>query len=320
MRVRRTRTMAPMIVVAGEALIDLLVDPGGGLTATAGGGPFNTARTIARLGGQVAYLGCLSSDRFGSTLRQALIGDGVDLSLALTTDAPTTLAIAELDERGAATYRFHTAETSAPQVGPEAVVAALATQPQALHLGTLGLVLEPIASALASGVADASSTTLVMLDPNCRPAVIADRTAYLARLDAVIARADVVKVSVDDLAYLDPGAATVDAARDIARRGPQVVLLTDGGRAVVVVAGDGTFEVPVPQVPVVDSVGAGDAFGGGFLARWIERGLGRTDLADAAVLRDTVALAIEVASVTCQRAGADPPRREELGWPPVVGA
>ena len=118
--------MAPMIVVAGEALIDLLVDPDGGLTATAGGGPFNTARTIARLGGQVAYLGCLSSDRFGSTLRAALIGDGVDLSLALTTDAPTTLAIAELDERGAATYRFHIAETSAPRVGQKTVAAALA--------------------------------------------------------------------------------------------------------------------------------------------------------------------------------------------------
>jgi len=309
--------MTAMIVVAGEALIDLLIHPDGRLVATPGGGPYNTARTIARLDSAVAYLGCLSSDRFGSTLRGALAADGVDLSLAGTTDAPTTLAIAELDDRGAATYRFHTSETSAPQVGRDAVAAALATHPRAFHLGTLGLVLEPMASALADGVAAVAPETLVMLDPNCRPAVIPDRAAYVDRLDGVIARADVVKASGDDLAYLAPGDEAVDAARAIAARGPSVVLLTDGGRAVVVITATDTFEMPVPRVDVVDTVGAGDAFGGGFLARWIERGLGRPDLADTTLVREAVGLAIEVAAVTCQRAGADPPRRDELGWPPV---
>jgi fructokinase len=310
--------MAAMIVVAGEALIDLLVHPDGRLAATPGGGPYNTARTIARLGSSVAYLGCLSSDRFGRTLRDALAADGVDLSLAVSTDAPTTLAIAELDDHGAATYRFHTAETSAPQVGRAAVTTALATHPRALHLGTLGLVLEPMASALAAGVAAAAPETLVMLDPNCRPAVIPDRAVYIDRLDGVVARADVVKASGDDLAYLDPGRGAVDAARAIAARGPSIVLLTDGGRAVVVVTAGDTFEIPVPRVDVVDTVGAGDAFGGAFLARWIERGLGRPDLADTTLVREAVGLAIEVAAVTCQRAGADPPRRDEIDWPPVT--
>src|SRR3954447_14624202 len=151
LRVRRPRTMARMIVVAGEALIDLLVDVDGAVRAIPGGGPFNTARAIARLGGAVAFLGCLSDDRFGGTLRDALLADGVDLSLAGTTDAPTTLAVAEVDRDGAATYRFHTAETSAPQLSAEAVAAPLATGPKAFHVGTLGLVLEPMASALASG-------------------------------------------------------------------------------------------------------------------------------------------------------------------------
>ena len=296
--------------------IDLLVHPDGRLTATPGGGPFNTARTIARLGGNVAYLGCLSTDRFGATLRDALLADGVDLSVATSTDAPTTLAIAELDEDGAATYRFHTAETSAPQLDAADVAAALATRPQALHLGTLGLVLEPMATALATATASVPPDSLVMLDPNCRPAVIPDRSAYLDRLGGVIARADVVKVSRDDLAYLDPGAAPVDAARDIARRGPAVVLLTDGGRAAIVVTATDTVDVAVPQVPVADTVGAGDAFGGGFLARWIECGRGRADLADRSALIDAVTLAIAVASETCRRAGANPPTRVEAGWPP----
>ena len=205
--------MARVIVVAGEALIDLILGPDGRLDAVPGGGPFNTARTIARLGGAVAFLGRLSTDRFGGLLRDALTGDGVDLSFAATTDAPTTLAVAELDARGAATYRFHTAETSAPGLSRDAVLAVVATRPRALHVGSLGLVLEPIASALAAGVAAADEETLVMVDANCRPLVIRDRDVYVERLHAVITRSDVVKVSGDDLDYLMPGMAHPAAAR-----------------------------------------------------------------------------------------------------------
>ena len=94
------------------------------------------------------------------------------------------------------------------------------------------------------------------------------------------------------------------------------MLLTDGPRTVTVVTATGMFEVAVPQVSVVDTVGAGDAFGGAFLARWIECGLERADLADTTAVREAVSLAVEVASVTCQRAGANPPNRDEAGWPP----
>lgn len=309
--------MPPMIVVAGEALVDLLVHPDGRLAAVPGGGPFNTARTIARLGVEAAYLGVLSTDRFGGVLREAMAADGVDLSLAGTSDAPTTLAIAELDADGVASYRFHTAETAAPELRADGVRAALARRPQALHVGTLGLVLEPMASALAAGVATAGEDTLVMVDPNCRPAVIRDRAAYLERLRGVLAHADVVKVSGDDLAYLAPGSPPGEAARAILNAGASVVLVTDGAAAVSVLTRDGAFDVPVPSGPVVDTVGAGDAFGGAFLARWIERGWGRAELADAVALHEAVTIAIEVASLTCQRPGADPPRRDELDWPPA---
>jgi fructokinase len=307
--------MAPMIVVAGEALIDLLIHPDGRIVAVPGGGPFNTARTIGRLGEAVAYLGCLSTDRFGAGLREALMRDGVDLSLAVSTDRSTTLAIAELDERGAAAYRFHTVDTSAPGLTEGAVAAAFATRPRAIHLGTLGLVLEPMAIALTVGVADADPQALVMLDPNCRPQVIPDRATYLDRLGSVMARADVVKVSADDLAYLAPGTTAIEAARSLLDRGPSVVILTDGGRAAVVLTGAGALEIAVPSVEVVDTVGAGDVFGGAFLGRWVERGLGRLELGDPAALRDAVAFAVEVATLTCRRSGADPPRRTELPAP-----
>ena len=312
--------MPAMIVVAGEALIDLLVGPDGHVSATPGGGPLNTARTIGRLGGQVAFLGCLSSDRFGTVLRDALAADGVDLSLVETTDEPTTLAVADLDEGGGATYRFHAEETSAPRLTAAAVRAALAARPAALHLGTLGLVLEPMATAIAGALPVTPIDTLVMLDPNCRPVVIPDRAAYLERLGWVTARADVVKASVDDLAYLAPVLAPVVAARALLERGPSLVLVTDGERPVLVVMPDRVIEIPVPAVAIVDVVGAGDAFGGGFLARWVELGLARAALADPGLVANAVRLAVDVATATCRRAGADPPRRTELGWPPRPSA
>ena len=307
--------MTHMIVVAGEALIDRIVQPDGSAIDHPGGGPFNTARTIARLEVPVAFLGCLSTDRSGAMLRDALAAEGVDLALAVATDAPTTVAVARLDAHGGATYRFEAAGTSAALLPVEAVRAALAAGPKAFHLGSLGLVLEPIATALAGGLADVAPGTVVMLDPNCRASAIADRGAYLARLLGVIGHVDVVKASRDDLDLLWPGMPAADAAHRILAAGPAAVLVTDGPNPTRCFTTGWTFDLEVPRRTVVDTVGAGDALGGAFLARWIERGFGRAELSDEPAMHDAVRLAIEVASLTCGRAGADPPRRHELSWP-----
>ena len=301
-----------MIIVAGEALIDLILAPDGRLGAVAGGGPFNTARTIARLGGEVVFLGRLSTDRFGQGLRAALEADGVDLRWAPATADPTTLAVAEIDEHGTATYHFHLAETSAPGLGAETVRAAIDAGPVAVHVGTLGLAVDPIASVLTAAVEALPATVLVMLDVNARPTVVRDRAAYVARLERVIARADIVKVSADDLGYLSPGAEPLAAARALRDRSAGVVLLTDGAHPVEVLGRGWARTLPVPRVELVDTVGSGDAFGGGFLARWVERGLGRAELADADAVVDATLVGIDVAGLTCGRAGADPPRRADV--------
>ena len=181
-----------------------------------------------------------------------------------------------------------------------------------LHVGTLGLLLEPMATSLESLVAEVDDDVLVFVDPNCRPRVVPDRDAYVARLHRVLARADVVKVSGDDLEYLAPDQPLVDAARALLELGPRVVLFTDGGRAVHVLTTDGSFVVDVPRVDVVDTVGAGDSFGGGFLATWVADGLGRRDLADLDALRRATERAVVVAGITCSRAGAEPPHLAEL--------
>ncbi len=302
-----------MIVVGGEALVDLVIDPAGRVEAKLGGGPFNAARTVGRLGTEVAFLGSLSRDRFGTMLHDQLVADGVSDRLVSFTELPTTLAAAELDEGGSATYRFYLADTSAPLVAD----AELPAGTRVFHVGTLGMVLEPMGTTMEALVASAPDDVLVLLDPNCRPRVTPDRPAYLARLARMAARADVVKVSTDDLDFMAPGD-HAGAIAGLLRGGTTVVLHTDGGDSVNIHTAAGVQQVPVPRVEVVDTIGAGDSFGGAFAAWWYQVGLGRADLADVAALTAATTAAVQVAAVNCTRAGAQPPTRAELGaaWAP----
>jgi len=301
-----------MIVVAGESLIDLIVGADGRVEAIPGGGPYNVARALGRLRRPVAFLGRLSTDRFGSTLRAGLATDGVGLDLAPATDAPTLLAVAELDAAGAATYHFYVDGTAAPGLSAGDVRNGLPETATALHVGTLGLVFDPMATTIEGLVLTLRPDVLVIADPNCRPTAIADPAAYRARLKRILGRVDVVKVSVDDLAWLEPGSDPVDAARRLMDGGPAAALVTDGERPVRLVTSSGVTELAVPAVRVVDTVGAGDAFGAGFLAAWTGAGRGRADLADDAALASATRFAIEVGTRTTTRAGADPPTLAEL--------
>jgi fructokinase len=301
-----------MIVVAGEALVDLVVAPDGQLAAHPGGGPFNTARTLSRLEQPVSYMGRISEDSFGRRLRSELSADGVLLGAIVPTSDPTTLALAETDEHGAASYRFYTEGTSAPGLTTQDALDALPEGVALLHVGTLGLVLEPMASALEAVIASVADHALVMLDPNCRPSLIPDREAYRRRLGHTLRRSHVVKASVDDLAWLEPDVPPADAARGLLAEGPAAVLMTDGGNGVQVVVPDGQHHVPAPQIEVVDTIGAGDAFSGGFLAWWRLNGLGAEDLRSLDQVLEATAFACEVAARTCERAGASPPRLAEL--------
>lgn len=290
-----------MIVVAGEALVDVIERPDGSVLAVPGGGPFNTARAIGRLGLSVAWAGVLSSDGHGQVLEAALTGDGVSLALVQRTDLPTTQALASLNDRGEASYRFIVDQTSAPALDGARLLAALPSQLSAVHVGTLGLVFEPIATALEALVAGLEDDVLLMVDPNCRPSAIPDPVAYRARLTRILERADVVKVSTADAAFLG-----VDIEAP-------VLVVTDGGGPVSVRIGDRSHEVAVPAVAVVDSVGAGDTFGGAMLARLVQAGIARSGQANEGDVLAAVRFAVRASSMVCQRAGADPPTLAELG-------
>jgi fructokinase len=310
-----------MITVTGEALIDLVIDDDGCPRPRPGGGPFNTARTIGRLGLAPAFLGRLSRDGFGRQLRARLEQDGVTLAVPQLADTPTTLAVVDVDGAGAPRYRFYLAGTSSAALEYPLLTAALPAGLTALHAGTLALVMEPIATSIERLITTGLPPgALVMIDPNCRPGAIADRSAYLARLARILRHADVVKVSTEDLAYLYPGATADAAGAVLLGQGPRLVLVTDGPRPARAFLPGQELSIDVPAVQVVDTIGAGDAFGGAFLAWWSGNELTKSDLRRPGPVRGALRAAAEVASVTCTRAGAEPPWLEEIagkpGWDP----
>jgi fructokinase len=302
-----------MILVGGEALYDLVLQgEDDDLHGHPGGGPFNTARTIGRLDQPVAYLGRLSMDRFGQRLEALLVDDGVSLDSVVRTNEPTTLALAEVDDDGVARYRFYERGTAAPGLTVETALEALPEQVDILHVGTLGLALEPVATALEAVVERLAPSALVAVDPNCRPWVVADAEAYRERIRSVLRHAHVVKVSEEDVAFLEPDRGAVEAVRSLLEHGPSVGLLTRGPNGALVITRTAEVAVPAPRAKVVDTIGAGDAFGGGFLAWWSERGLGRDELGNIDLVVEATAFACLVAAKTCSRPGASPPYRSEL--------
>jgi fructokinase len=296
-----------LIAVAGEALLDLVLEPDGTTTHHLGGGSYNTARTLGRLGLAPVFVGRISSDAHGRALRSGLSQSGVSLDGVVDTDDPTTFALVQLDGHVAASYRFYADGTSISGLRLEQARAAMPPLPAALHVGGLGLVFEPQARAIAGLVREAPSTTLVMLDPNCRPGAAPYPAVHRERLRELLARVDVVKASEEDLAYMEPEEPALQTARDWLERGPAVVLLTRGSRGAILISAARETVIAAPPANVVDTIGAGDAFGGGWLAAWIAGGLGRADLGDFDALVRTTRFASQVAARTCEQAGAEPP-------------
>lgn len=297
------------LVVAGEALIDLVPRSDGALSPLIGGGPFNTAVAVARMGQPAAFIGCVSRDRFGRAIAAALADDGVRLDDRLLTDRPTSLAVAEIDAHGAAAYGFHLAGTSIEALTPDIALSVLPRTASALHVGSLALAREPMVTAMEALVRHMAGRALVMADPNVRPAIIDDFPAYRARLESLLAMVDVLKVSDADLQLLSPGVPAQDAAKALLDRGPKLVLLTLGAEGAVAIGAFGARSIAAPAVRVVDTIGAGDAFSGAWLTRWLEHG-GALD--DALAVVEATTFACRAASLSCTRAGAAPPFRSEM--------
>ncbi|MEM9104792.1 MAG: carbohydrate kinase, partial [Pseudomonadota bacterium] len=274
----------------------------------------NTAIALGRLGHATGFFSGLSTDMFGRQLDAALTEAGVDTHLCVRTDRPTTLAFVELND-GQAKYTFYDENTAGRMLTTE-MLPDLDDQVQALHFGAISLIPEPCGGAYEALLAREADRRVISLDPNIRANFIADEEAHRQRMRRIIARSDIIKVSDEDLEWLEPGRASQDVVREWISQGAAIVIETRGAEgATATMASGSTVEVAANAVDVVDTVGAGDSFDAGFLAGLQEAGcLDKIALrsADTDAVQSALAFAAQVAAITVSRAGANPPWKHEL--------
>lgn len=288
--------MAKKIWVAGEALIDL-VPSGNSWLPIVGGGPANTAKALAKLGIPTSFIGGISTDEYGLSIKKEL--NSVDLSLALRSDLPTALAIVTLDEGGSASYEFKLDGTATFDF----FSAWLPTSaPDVLHIGTLATVIEPGATALFDWASKLGAP--IVFDPNVRPSVISDKNLYREAVERWLTIATIIKLSNEDLLWLG-----YDSATALLDFGAELVVVTNGADGMVGYTKNGSANTPGIRVEVVDTVGAGDTVGAVLVEGLIRNGVAGVT---GDQLQEVLNRAAIAAAITCSRAGAKPPSAAEI--------
>ncbi|MEV0891387.1 carbohydrate kinase [Promicromonospora sp. NPDC050262] len=307
--------MSAHVLAVGEALVDEVRRPDGTSAEHPGGSIANVALTLGRLGREVRLATWLGSDARGDLVRGWLAESHVGLVEGSDGAERTSVAVATLDDGGSAGYDFDLTW----QVPARALQDAGAGDALAVHTGSIAAMLEPGAAQVRQVLEAARATSTTTYDPNARPAIMGPADEVRPRVEALVQLSDVVKVSDEDLAWLFPGTDPVAVARDWQRGTPALVVVTFGGKGAVAVSDAGEVEAVAPSVEVVDTVGAGDSFMGALIDGLWEHdllGAARRDAlnaVDADTVRRLLDRCVAVAAITVSRAGANPPRREEVG-------
>jgi len=306
-----------MIICCGEALIDMLPR-----TATtgepawapySGGAVFNSAIALGRLDVPVEFFCGLSSDLFGEQLRASLAASKVGSRFAPISARPTTLAFVHLVD-GHASYVFYDENTAGRMLSKDDLP-DLGLDVDAMLFGAISLIPEPCGSTYEALMARECTSRVIMLDPNIRPAFIPDRDKHLARMNRMVAMADIVKLSDEDLKWFGETGGLDEIAASWLERGPKLIVVTRGSQGATGYTRSHHVTVKPQPVTVIDTVGAGDTFNAGILASLHDQGvLSKPALAELseASIRSALTLGAAAAAVTVSRAGANPPWRHEL--------
>ncbi|MEU4466475.1 carbohydrate kinase [Streptomyces sp. NPDC024017] len=306
------------ITVLGECVADAFAEPASAsnelaLRVLPGGGPANTAVSLARLGTPARFLARLSGDVFGRLFRAHLETSGVDLSSAVQAAEPSTLAVAELDAQGQAAFSFHAQNTADWQWTAEELARVDLSATACVHTGSLALVQQPGAAVVEDFLAAAAPHATISIDPNVRPLLV-HPDVYRARLTHWCGLADVLRLSEDDLELLLPGTPPEEACDIWHAAGARLVVITRGGDGALASLAGERVEVPAVETTVADTVGAGDSFTAGLLHHLGVRGLlgGRLTETRLDDIADACRFAVRVAALTCSVAGPNPPWQSQL--------
>jgi fructokinase len=299
-----------MILVAGEALVDLVVTDGA-ILPSPGGGPYNTARALGRLGASVGFLGRLSDDYFGSLLADVLAESGVSLQYTSRGPEPSALALAHRFSDGEADYSFYLGGTTFGH----AAFSKPGSEVRALYVGSLALAVEPSASALEALVERERERRIVVIDPNVRATAITEEAGYRARFDRCCRAAHIVKLSASDASWLFPRMGHEEVALRLLELGAELVVLTLGADGAIARTQLARRRVAAQPIDVSDTIGAGDAFGAGLLVALEERRAlapGHLAALSGPDLEYVLRFASAVAALTCARSGAEMPTMSEV--------
>jgi fructokinase len=304
-----------MLLISGEALIDLIPDPvvAGRYDAVLGGSPYNVAIGLGRLGAPAAFVSRISADGNGEALAAALVSEGVDLSLVARDPRPTTLAfVMRGTAKTGSRYSFYLDATAFD--GPWPFPIEWPKGARHLHVGSIAAVDPRHGASVVEALSRAHALATTSFDPNIRPLVTPDRDAVTRLVERQVAVSHIVKASEEDLEWLYPGRAVEGSLAEWALSGPRFCVATLGERGAVAYLGGHRIEVPAPKVDVVDTVGAGDSFMSALLAAMDRDGaLGAgAPTPSRERLAAWLAFAAAAAAFTCTRKGSDPPTRRDM--------
>jgi fructokinase len=311
------------VVAAGEALMDMILQPDGSLMPHDGGAVYNLARALGLGGVATQYLNPLSSDTFGQGLRRSLEKAGVHMPAHNTVAQPTSLAVVGVDAQGKASYGFYREGVADRQTSAAQLTGLCNALPdlQVVCTGCLALlpddqgIYQPWLQAMRA----AGKT--VVVDANLRPAVVPDTERYTASVMGALRQAHLVKASDDDLicmgfTHADP----VVAARELMQQtGAALMALTLGAKGAVLLTADGRawHATETAPVQVKDTVGAGDCFLAGLVNAWVAQAATagvpphQLVLTDAH-LQELLRWGVASATLNCQQAGCQPPSRADI--------
>jgi len=318
-----------MIVVIGEALIDLIEDKStaGRYQAVVGGANANVAIALARAGVKQQLLARISSDAFGQKIRQRLVDNKVGLDYAIAAKEPTSVAIASIGSSGGASYSFYVENTADwgwtnNELPNQQTMEGLGAT--ALQFGCLTMAMPPGNAVVEAWAKEYFEKDLLTLshDVNVRPALGFDRDAERMRVERVNSFSHLIKASDDDINWLyglEPGSNVDQIAWDWIGDTAKIVFVTRGGDGASIYRRNKTkLDVPSRKVKVQDSVGAGDTFCANTLAQLQQIGaLGSGAFDRLAALTDKQLIEIAkvssvAASMACEKTGAEPPTDAEL--------